>query len=305
MISFGLQIPLISSIARSLRFSSLTRRFPDQRDFISMGLGIEARYQRCRKFWEKHLEYSRRFQIDALSKVAPGLRVAILGAGRLLDVPTEFLQDNNYRVALFDADPGCEKIWRRVGFDGNSNIDLSANFLSFSQCVQRNIAERQGSVASVAAALDRLELIKPSLPGAPYDVVISLNLLSQIPLYYYDYLERALVAKFGQGSDDDGVFPKPLADTWTALAQRLQRQHQALVQESARQLTVLISDRSFLYYHRDQSAWRECAALYLPISTETCASAVSDGWFWHIAPQDLEQDNFGAIHDVQARAHFY
>lgn len=297
---------IFSSLGRSLRFASLVRRYPEHADFISMGMGIEARYQRCKKYWNKHLELSRQFQIDALARVGPGVRVAVLGAGRLLDVPHEFLHAGEYKVELFDADPGCARVWQRYGLSGLSEFDLSANFLNFSKCVQNALEARESSIEKLAIALSSLELSAPILPGAPFDVVISLNLLSQIPLYFHDYLDRSLENTIGVGSDQDGNFPKPLSEIWCVLAERLQRQHQELIAQSTKRLQVIITDRSFLYYRQDQANWRDCAALYLPLDQLRAAeSDLRDGWFWHIAPQGLEQQDFGVIHDVQARAHFY
>ena len=305
MTNLSTRIPILSSITRSLRFASLVHRFPEQRDFISIGFGIEARYQRCKKYWQKHLEFSRQFQIEALSKLGSGLRVAILGAGRLLDVPCDYLVENQHEVSLFDADPGCAAVWQRNGFTGDCSIDVSANFSNFSECVRNVLTARQPTLPKLAAALDQLEIVTPKLPAVPYDVVISLNLLSQIPLYFHDFLDRELETAFGVGADDDGVFSAPICQTWLRWAERLQRAHQELVSGSATRLTVVITDRSFLYYKREQAVWRECQALYLPLQQDNRAAGLSDGWFWHIAPQGLEQPDFGVIHDVQARAHFY
>lgn len=292
---------MFTAIGRAIRYASLTRKNPEARDFISMGMGIEARRSRCKKFWKQHLELSKQFQIENLDKLPNINQVAILGAGRLFDVPIEYLNRRELDVSLFDADPGCADVWYKRGFIGNCNYDLSANFKVFCDWISKLVELDGATIPSIASELGAFELAQPSLPQIKYDVIISLNLLSQIPLYYHDKLDAVLTARFGSGSDEDGRFSETLAEAWDNFAARLQQQHLELLLNHTKHLALLISDQSYLYYRSDLANWRECKALYLSLPQSECKSS----WFWHIAPQGLEQAEYGEIHDVHARAYFY
>src|SRR5262245_52564050 len=81
---------MLSSLLQTIRYHLLRCRHPQLADFISSGIGIEARHARCSSQWRHHLNLTRNFQATAIERHAPQ-SVLILGAGRLLDVPTEML----------------------------------------------------------------------------------------------------------------------------------------------------------------------------------------------------------------------
>lgn len=92
-------------------------------DFINMGKGIESRYARCSEFWEPHLQCTRSFIAEHMR---PGGRLAILGAGRLLDVDLPALTPYFSEIHLFDADYSVIRAWREASGDlFRTNPDIS------------------------------------------------------------------------------------------------------------------------------------------------------------------------------------
>jgi hypothetical protein len=64
----------------------------------------------------------------------------------------------------------------------------------------------------------------------------------------------------------------------------------------------MLHDIQFFYYHADKVHWQVEPALELtdPIVLLNFNIDFQDQWFWHIAPQGIEQAEYGVIHDVRA-----
>jgi hypothetical protein len=222
--------------------------------------------------------------------------VAVLGAGRLLDLDLELLCERCSEIHLFDADPTCVTEWKRqAGRRYNKSViphtvDLTEVLESWSQAL------RAASHTEYERVLGELIAPVPTWTESNFDGVISLNLLGQIPLYWRD---RVVAMKAA------------LADPeWEALVVsmgRLQRAHIQALQGSSSVWTLLISDTEYYFYHVDESLWRVEPAIFDPDLMEGtfglghARSVVKDSWLWHIAPQFVESDQEGEIHRVEAR----
>lgn len=150
---------------------------PAPRHIRSLGLvheaiAIEARYKRCHKAWVSHLQNSRNQILTAAGKLESHDQVIVLGSGGLHDVPLEALSEIFRSVVLWDV-----VHTRRVR-------GIAAGFA--------NVSCKTVDVTGLCEEFDgwlrghRDTLPNPSVPsrlpaGSP-DLVISLNLLSQLPL---------------------------------------------------------------------------------------------------------------------------
>lgn len=282
-------------------------RYPELRDYIDMGLGIEARYLRCKPFWKRHLELSKEFQARCFSRVTDRSTIAILGAGRLLDVNTESLLAQFDAIHLVDADPLACTAWKRL------RLKVRAD--------QRVVAHTRDITGSIATWTRNLEVFLKSSPKADivalaaflrdlrplgahldqYQVVVSLNLLSQIGIYWKDRVENLLAKVWGLHSNERGYFEAQLQAALDESLRRLEKQHLELLAESGADFIVVLTDQNFLYYTKDRSEWQAEAALKSPdLEMRGYSVCDRDTWFWHIAPQDIEQADYGAIHQVTA-----
>lgn len=291
-----------------LRYLYAVLRYPDFADFASMGLGIRTRYLRARPFWERHLNLTREFQEHAL-RDWPGRRgkVFVLGAGTLLDVNCELLADISDELHLYDADPLTLKYWRRA-FHGrvryiSHHEDVTGCLESWGRSLGDFLSAR--ATADLAGLADYLRHLKPH-PGFNADtkggVILSLNLLSQIPLYWKDRVHALLKKYWSLETDEQGNLESELQVALEGSMRTLQQQHLRQLSECGAERCILITDRAFLYYRKESSLWQEEPSLYTDICIPGYKKYMQDNWFWHIAPQDVEQSDYGCIHDVTAMA---
>jgi len=295
-----------------LLYHSLKTLYPGSKDFLDMGLGISARYARCESYWRRHLDNSKNFQLAAIERLCDtsdwGGRIAVLGSGRLFDVPLRELLPNSKSIALYDADPSAILSNRLSVFQGRSKLsfhctELTGSLQSWSDRLAAFLqAER--SVRSIEKLVEFIKTLKVENPVtlSGYDLVISLNLLSQIPLYWRDRVFSA-IWKFWQLEIDEDSCDPDLMQALNGVMQLLQRDHLRLIAAAASRKVVLITDSHFNYYQRDKSAWLVHDALLVNPAEELQASFVpehSKCWLWHIAPQGIEQESYGVIHRVEA-----
>jgi hypothetical protein len=222
--------------------------------------------------------------------------VAVLGAGRLLDVDLELLCERCAEVHLFDADPSCIAEWKRqAGRRYNERViphvlDLTDTLDTWSR------ATRGLFHADYERALGQLVAPVPTWAETNFDGVLSLNLLGQIPLYWRD---RVLAMK-----------PELTDAEWESLVVsmgRLQRAHIEAVRSASQAWSIVISDTEYYFYHVDESLWRVEPAIFDvgllggDFGLGEPRSGTNDSWLWHIAPQFVESDHEGEIHRVEAR----
>jgi hypothetical protein len=262
-------------------------------DFIRMGKGIEARYSRCAPYWEPHLECTRAFIAEHMR---PGGRLAILGAGRLLDVDLKLLLDNFSEIHLFDADPTVTKAWRsESGREFRHRVvprvvDVTGSLADWSAGLTAPI--RHGELT---AYLDSLQPQKGGWESEGFDGVISLNLVSQIPIYWRD---RVLAAAPNLSEDAERALVRSMA--------RLQSAHINAVRKQPRSWSIIITDTEYYTYTVDRSEWDVEGALYGDVSSELSndtprmRKSGADQWLWHLVPQFIESDTEGHIHRVEA-----
>lgn len=260
-------------------------------DFVRMGRGIEGRYERCRRWWEPHLACTRDFIKEHLP---PGQTVAVLGAGRLLDVDLGVILERCAEVHLYDADPSCVAAWKR-----HAGAAYGSRVLGFQGDITDTLEEwgRSAEVAHAQGTLgDFLRTCKAPLPQwsrRAYSGVISLNVLGQIPLYWRDRI-RALAPR-----NFDSIWQ----DLELSMAE-LQRAHIDGVLTPQDAWSILVTDSEYYFYQSDQSEWRIEPALFGGIhevvraSHKIAGSAAS--WLWHVAPQYVECEEEGEIHRVEA-----
>lgn len=264
-------------------------------DFIRMGKGIEARYARCAQWWRPHLTCTRSF---IAQHAEPGGRLAILGAGRLLDVDLKALIPLYSEIHLFDADPTVIRTWRKV-----SGVHFRRSVIPRIQDVTGTLAQWTSGLA-YAARSGRLEVYLSSLEtgrGAweseRFEGVISLNIVGQLPIYWRDRVYAAK-PKLSEGESEALV---------SSMA-RLQSSHLAALQSSSVRWSVAITDTEYYTYHVDRCEWLVEPALHgdalatFNAASSSCVKRSEECWLWHLVPQFVESHDEGYIHRVEARA---
>lgn len=215
-------------------------------------IAIGARYRRCRAAWAEHLAHSRRAIETSIARARGRDTAVVLGSGRLLDVPLAALSAAFRRVVLVDA---LHPLTARLRAHRYPNVELWS--------------------ADVTGTIEALHRLKPgdALPvPRPYpplrwptvDLVVSLNLLSQLGVLPGEWIERRL----GPGA----------ADKAAAFSAALARRH--LDDLAHCPATVcLIADVECRYLGADGTVLEReesVAGLALP--------SAADEWLWPIAP---------------------
>lgn len=287
-------------------------KHPKVKDFIDMGFGIDARYQRSKSFWNRHLELCKNFQIQALDELPHGALISVLGAGSLLDIHTELLARKFSRIDLYDANPSAEKMWNKKF--ANLNVQIKSQIQDLSGCLEewtsrltsfagKYTRNSENVDSAVSEFLLNLKAPRLDIFNEKPDVVFSVNLLSQIPIYWRDRVHSILAKSLGIRTNEAGSYAQNLEDALEKSMGELQAQHLALLAGSGGERIVLINDQEFLYYTSEHSLWQSEKALYIDptLSLPAYKLTAEDSWFWHIAPQGIEERDYGCIHDVKAR----
>ena len=288
---------------------------PELADYLSEGLGIYCRSRRARRYWAAHLALCKRFQAEAVASLHPeARRCTVLGAGRLLDLETAHLLLPGRETTLVDADPGAVASWR--GFTvaakrGGALVspghrEITGRILGWTAELERLMAS--GAALTSEALAETLWKL-PALPKAPValsaaDVVCSLNILSQIPIHWRERV-LGLIRRFSPRLFlEDERLPEPLETAIERTMSLLQIEHLELLRQIGARLTILISDTEFYFYKQDTARWQVDKALYDCPAGSLLPGTVRmrDTWLWHIAPQGVEQPDYGAIHKVEAFA---
>jgi len=132
-------------------------------------IAIEARHRRCASAWGAHLAKTKRFVLWAAANTRPNAgnkKVTILGSGLLLDVPIKELAQDYDEVVLVDIVHVPAAREKLVGLD---NVRLVE-------------ADLTGLVDHLALGTLPDAPPLPSIPDGDADLVISLNLMAQLPL---------------------------------------------------------------------------------------------------------------------------
>lgn len=281
-----------------------------------MGLGIESRHQRCRSYWSKHLEFCKKFQSEALTDIATkSASCTVLGAGRLLDLNVDLISKKSVLISLYDADPSCKSTWKATfkNFYGQTNFriqDLTGILDEWTLELKDFLISNHPQDSALVNFLANLKLKSaPQLEAS--DIVISLNILSQIPVYWRDRVHSLVKNYWSIITNPDGCYAsKRLQEALEATFRLLQEQHLELLSNSQSKKIILITDEEWFYYTQDQSEWQSEQALwfgpdlknYLAKQLPNYKTTKNESWLWHLAPQFVEQADYGVIHRVQAFA---
>lgn len=280
---------------------------PNRRDYLKMGLGIASRNKVFRRYWQAHLDFSASFVSDA-ARIVSGRQATILGAGRLLDVDLGALLESFEVVNLVDADVGVMPKWKdAIRTYGKDRIiphylEVTGLIDRWSDKLEKLLPKtglNQSNLIEALTLVTTLGITDEIIPRS--DLVVSLNLLSQIPLFWRDRVyAQVRKSKLESSVDLDAA----LIESMT----QLQLKHLRDLSKCARKGVALLTDTDFLYYQKGGNNWSDHPALQDEIFETLRRNELgdfklekSDSWWWHLVPQNLDCGEFGEIHRVEAR----
>lgn len=215
---------------------------PVTAEYVSMGFGIEARRKRFASAWEYHLQACKSFQQKHLGQNNGDKSIAVLGAGRLYDLNID-VTSRFSEIHLFDKDPTVLPYWEAFREQSNGSVEFHIS----------DICE--------------VETLN-------YDVIISLNILSQLSLYNQDEVR--------------GV--------------SFEEKHLHLLNTSGAEIILLFTDEYFFHVSSKESNWEveEALEVKLPIQLSNYNVEASESWLWHLVPCGGEVKGRGELHQVRA-----
>lgn len=218
---------------------------------------IEARVKRCQKAWQPHLDKCKSLILEQAEKLPQGSSIMILGSGGFHDVPINRLLALGHHMTCVDIIhlPKTKKTFKQVTFIERDVTGLNE---SLYHAVNKN-----GRVGPAAT----WELIKTP------DLIISLNLLSQLALKMVTYAE--------DHHHDLGVL----------FQDNVLKDHLAWL-EKQKTNVLLISDIAREYYEGEVllESFPSLPAFILPDPSEA--------WAWNIAPKGEADKDINVVHSV-------
>lgn len=150
--------------------------------FIKDQKGIFNRFLRENDNWEPHLTNTKEVIRDFITK-NDAKSIAVLGSGWLLDFPIDIISGKNIIIDLFDLYHPKQisqfiKKWKNVNA---IKIDLSGGIIGY-------IINCKKKKQDITIKMIEEFLSNQKLNFQEYSMVISLNLISQIPLLIEEYL---------------------------------------------------------------------------------------------------------------------
>ncbi|MBC8242194.1 MAG: hypothetical protein H8E30_17210, partial [Alphaproteobacteria bacterium] len=133
-------------------------------------IGMMARHRRCQAAWLPHLNQCRDWIIKSMQGCEKRSRVVVLGSGLLNDVPLDELSRGFEQVVLVDI---LHLPLVRKALKAYDNVELiEADISGFVGALYRHVNEDAPLVLPD----------NPAMPTDRADLVISLNVLSQLPI---------------------------------------------------------------------------------------------------------------------------
>ena len=233
-------------------------------------IAIRHRAQRCRALWHSHLSATRlAISAHLETYTQPLRRVMVMGSGHLHDCDLQDLLKKADHVVLVDIAHPLELYWQRARHKGR--ITLISRDLSFSL----NMALR-GQTTIAPPDAEFLAQVQQC------DLVISLNLLSQLPIGAHDIWTR-------QGRDEKQI---------EQLAGVIVANHVALLQETSHAL--LITDR--VVRLRGLENGKPLVGAWQDLLYGFTLPAPHTDWLWTIASPQERGDEYWEERHVGALA---
>lgn len=239
--------------------------FAREMGYVREAIAIQARYRRCKHAWRPHLEKTKEAILQAAERCEHQRVAVMLGAGNLYDIPLKELCAQFERVILVDIVflRQSRKLARVHG----------------AECVEMDVTgmiERIYPVPPEALP----NLVPPPLSDCnTVDLVVSVNLLSQLPM-----LPKAWLKQHRNYSES----------AITAFCKQMLENHLRYLQHYKAQRLV-VTDIAFLYEALQNLMVLEEDALYgitLP--------SPDSSWMWNVAPAPEVSSRYNEQHAVAA-----
>ena len=141
---------------------------------------LDARGRRCEAAWEPHVAHSQSLILEAADRCGQSGKALVLGSGPLFDVPVEELSERFREVVLVDL----LHLWRaRSEVRRYPNVRL--------ECMDvTGVLKEAHALARIGQALEGAQRTPDFFLEDGFDLIVSANILSQLPLAPVRYASR-------------------------------------------------------------------------------------------------------------------
>lgn len=230
------------------------RPYVREMGYLKQIIAIRERYRRCPENWKPHLEYSRRAVLEAAGRCGRTRKVVILGSGMLLDLPLAELAAAFGSVVLVDV-VHLREVREAVRIYPNVKL-VEHDVSGVSDLIFREKPHPSANLPVPVADFPEVD--------SSCDLVVSLNILSQIPLIPQQFLVSKL-----EWPNDDAL------DRWGT---GLMKAHYDTLKELPCGV-CLIADREIVRRDRNGRVidrYPSAGAVPMPDP--------KDAWIWELAP---------------------
>lgn len=221
-------------------------------------ISLLSREKRCQKSWSTHRASCKHFITAELKNSRHFESVLILGSGPLHEIPIEVLSKTFKRVVLVDI------------------VHLKSTKKSVAHLPNIEFIEHE--ITEIEEGLRINKELKNSIPSKFVDLdwglVLSVNVMSQLPLHLQTFIEKKLKNKFSP-------------ESVSAFLKNVTKNHFDYLQ-SFKTNALLITDTQTIYYDKNESVIEtdnNYEHLSLPNPTEE--------WNWNVAPIPEFQKDVG------------
>jgi len=228
---------------------------------------IAARFRQAGDDWRPHLERSKQVIRQAIAQCEPRRKAVVFGAGGLHDVPIDDLRQAFGQVYLVDMVHPLAVRWQRRNWPNVQLVCADAT------AVAEQVFELGGSGAALPESRPSLFLDDPAV-----DLVVSVNLLSQLPYTPLRYLRRW--NRYTEAQLEE-------------FARRLIEAHLDYLRRF-RGTVCLIADETYLYYDREDRLVETASALRgVPLPWP------GEDWMWRLVRREQNDGKTSIFHKVR------
>ncbi len=292
--------------------------------------GISQRQRKYRNSWESHLSKTADLSSKILTPcLAKDKSLTILGSGKLLDFPIDLYHEYKDQITLVDRSQHALKAFNKntVVYDITGQLDSWCHYLDSIET--KNFEELLRYLKNITETLPII-----SSPCFRDEVLLSLNILSQLSVYWQDSVLDIFKKKFSNQMLLDKELE--IINALIPSSQHLARTHiNSLVPKGRHKTSLLFTDTHYIEYlvnssmivnddlfflknercptqdlnlnfHKPQhKPHMEVMNALHGISIEDeigsrCKIELLDQWLWDIVPIHSEKKNAGTKHRVIA-----
>lgn len=239
--------------------------------FLEEAISMAARRKRCRTQWDSHFKHCQNAILQAVSQAELHRKIVIFGAGSLLDIPLSQLSQQFEKVYLVDI---IFLKAARQAIKAYPNVYLVEQDVTG---VLEGVLQGQSSQNMLSTVC--YAPLKNATWGSldEIDCVVSLNLLSQIPLLPVNWLLKKTAISEKQAE----IF-----------GQHLIQSHLDYLNQF-KQIKCLISDRNHIEFNQAHQVTDEFNPLW-----EVEVPKPSEEWMWEVMPLGESESKTGQRNQV-------